>query len=71
MFDGVIVITRSKSERIKSVMARSNLTEKEVLERISNQFDYDNADLKNYTVIENESGIEELKTKLLSSIEKM
>lgn len=71
MFDGVVVITRSKSERIKSVMARSNLTEKEVLERINNQFDYDNADLKNYTVIENESGIEELKTKLLSSIDKM
>ena len=71
MFDGVVVIMRSKSERIKSVMARSNLTEKEVLDRINNQFDYDSADLKNYTVIENESGIEELKTKLLSSIEKM
>jgi len=71
MFDGVIVVTRPKSERIKSVITRSNLTEQEVLSRMNNQFDYDGADLSPYVVIENVGNVTDLTKKLLSAIEKI
>lgn len=71
MFDGVIVITRTKEERIKSVITRSNLTEKEVKARMLNQFDYENADLKNYTVIENSGNVDDLKEKIISKIKSL
>lgn len=68
-FDGVLVIVRDKAERIKSVMARNKLTEKEVLDRISSQFDYDLADLSPYVVIENDGSLEQLKTKVLTKLD--
>ncbi len=54
LFDGVIVLMRDKAERVASVMARSNLTETEVLARISNQIDYDALDKTPYTVVIND-----------------
>ncbi|MBQ7235810.1 MAG: dephospho-CoA kinase [Clostridia bacterium] len=65
-FDGVMVITRPKHERVKSVMARSNLTEEQVLARIKNQTDYDNFDLSKYMVIENTGNQTALKEKILN-----
>ena len=62
-FDGVIIVTRDRTERIKSVMARNNLTEQQVLERISSQFDYDSADLST-----NDGSLEQLKDNLLTTI---
>ena len=38
-FDGVLVIYRPLKDRIESVKTRSNLTEQEILARISAQFD--------------------------------
>lgn len=63
-FDMVIVIKRAISERIESVMSRSNLTKEQVLKRINAQFDYENADLTPYTVISNDGTEEELTQKI-------
>ena len=53
-FDGVIVITREKEERIKSVIARSNLSREEVIKRMENQVDYDSLDLSPFAVVKND-----------------
>jgi dephospho-CoA kinase len=68
LFDGVIVVSRSLESRIESVIARSNLTREQVLARINNQFDYENADLSSYTVIINDFDQSALKTRLLEFI---
>ncbi len=67
-FDKIIVITRSKPERIKSVKLRSALTDEQVLERMSFQFDYDVADLTEYIVIPNDGDLNDLKQKIISAI---
>lgn len=67
-FDSVIVVKRDLEERIKSVMARSNLTKEEVLKRIDSQFDYENADLSAYDVILNDKDEESLKQKVINLI---
>ena len=64
-FDGVIVITRDKNSRIESVKKRSNLTEEHILKRMESQFDYQNADLTPYTVIDND-GSKDFENKILS-----
>lgn len=59
-FDKVLVIKRNLETRIKSVMTRSNITRQQVLDRISNQFDYDSAELSDYHVIYNDGDLEKL-----------
>ncbi len=54
LFDGIMVITRDKEERIASVIARSNLTRDEIENRMRAQFDYDTLDKNQYIVIEND-----------------
>lgn len=71
LFDGVIVVVRNIKNRIESVQSRSNLTEKEILDRIRCQIDYDKKDLSKYVVIENFGGIDELKQKILEKIKKI
>ena len=53
-FDKVIVISRKREDRIKSVIKRSNLTEKQVESRMNAQVDYDKMDLSKYIVIKND-----------------
>ena len=53
-FDKVIVISRNREDRIKSVIKRSNLTAEEVESRMNAQVDYDNMDLSKYIVIKND-----------------
>ena len=67
-FDKVIIIKRDKNSRIESVKIRSKLTEQEVLDRISNQFDYENSDLSSFITVINDNGKKELKEKLLQAI---
>lgn len=67
-FDKVIIIKRDKNSRIESVKIRSKLTEQEVLDRISNQFDYENSDLSSFITVINDNGEKELKEKLLQAI---
>jgi dephospho-CoA kinase len=40
-FDAVIVVQRSKEQRISAIVARDGLTREEAMQRISAQFDYD------------------------------
>ena len=67
-FDAVIVIMRNRTDRIKSVMARSNLTEKDVLERINAQFDYDTFKNNGEFIVNNDGNIEQLKEQILTAI---
>ena len=69
-FDEVFVIKRALKERIESIKKRSNLTEKEIRERIEKQFDYDGADLSGYRIINNDGTINQLKEQLKKAIEK-
>lgn len=65
-FDGVIVVMRDKKARIESVKTRSNLSQEQILARISNQVDYDALDKTPYTIINNDGDILTLKEKVLS-----
>ncbi len=66
-FDGVIVVMRDKNARIESVKVRSNLTQEQILARISNQVDYDALDKTPYTIINNDGDIIALKDKVLKT----
>ncbi len=68
-FDGVLVITRPISDRIESVMARSNLSREQIIARINKQTDYDAADLSPYVVIVNDKDVTALKTATLSAVD--
>ena len=70
-FDQIFVITRDKTQRIKSVICRSNLTEQQVIERINAQFDYDNFIPTREIVIENDGEINSLKEKIAAAVEKV
>lgn len=73
LFDGVIVVLRNKTERIKSVCERDNLTAQQVENRINNQYNYDNNSFKEYYVIHNDGNLGNLRQKtqiLLQRIEK-
>ncbi len=72
-FDYVIVIMRNKQTRIESVMQRNNLTQKQVIDRMRNQIDYDNLTRLKHTFIYNDSDEVSLRVKLeefIKSIEK-
>ncbi|MGN1234761.1 MAG: dephospho-CoA kinase [Christensenellaceae bacterium] len=71
LFDGVIVITRDKAQRIASVMQRSRLSEEEVLSRMKNQIDYESYDLSAHTVIKNDGTLEAFRQKVLCAIQSM
>ena len=64
-FDNVLVVMRDKNARIESVKMRSNLTEEQILARMSNQVDYDKKDLSSYIVIKNDLDIITLKDRVL------
>ena len=70
-FDKVMVITRDKSARVESVINRSNLTKEQVVERINAQVDYDNMDLSQYIVINNDGDRQQLFDKLKLQLEKL
>ena len=70
-FDDVWVVARDKSERIKSVMTRSNLTSEQVEARMNNQVNYDTLDLSNYTVIKNQGDLQALENLIKSLLEKV
>ena len=67
-FDYVLVVVRSLHQRIKSVVERDGLSQEEVLQRISAQWDYENnlSDLKGnkYFIFENNETISRLHEKI-------
>ena len=70
-FDGAIVVKRNLQSRIASVISRSGLTEEEVIKRINCQFGYDNADLSEFTVIENDGNLVDLTETVKSAIKNL
>ena len=72
-FGEVIVITRSLAKRIESVKNRDKLSEQEIQERISQQFDYTHLDerIKNIKayVVQNEGDELTLKNQICSIVE--
>ena len=70
-FDKIIVITRAREERIKSVKERSNLSEEEILSRINKQIDYDGYDLSPYIVIKNDGREEDLSAAVIKAIKEL
>ncbi len=70
-FDGVLVITREKEERIKSVISRSNSTRDEIIKRMENQVDYDTFDLSPFAVIKNDCDKETFIKRVLLAVENL
>lgn len=70
-FDGVIVITREKEERIKSVISRSNLSREEVIKRMENQVDYDSIDLSPFSVVKNDCDKELFISRVLLTVKNL
>ena len=64
-FDKTIVVLRDKNERIESVKTRSNLTKKQIEDRMAFQIDYDKKDFSKFIVIVNDKGKEEIEKKVL------
>lgn len=64
LFNGVIVVMRPLPERINAVMARSRLSEDEVLARMRAQCDYSAIDLSSCYVVENSGDMDELRKKV-------
>ena len=71
LFDNVIVVLRDKSERVKELMQRSKLEEKQALLRINSQFDYENYNFVKYYVIHNDANLTILSQNTVSVLEKI
>ena len=70
-FDKTIVVLRDKNKRIESVKTRSNLTEQQVIDRMTFQVDYDKKDLSKFIVINNDKDKEQLKEQVFALIKKI
>lgn len=68
-FDGVIVVMREKSERIKAIVERDKIEEKQAELRIKSQINYDNYDFARYYVIHNSSNLTDLELKILELLQ--
>ncbi len=64
LFHHVIVVKRNLKDRIDSVINRSKLSKQEVLNRVSNQIDYETQDFTDYFVIENNGSEREFREKV-------
>lgn len=71
LFDKVIVVLRNKKDRIAAVKLRNGLSDKQVLERMKNQIDYDCFDFSKYIIIKNDGSIEDLKEKTVKIISEL
>lgn len=71
LFDGVIVILRSETDRIESVMERDKITAAQVKKRINSQFDYVNKDFAEYYVIHNNGDLCQFKQNVAITLKKI
>lgn len=71
LFDGVIAIKRAKKERIRSVMARDGITEKETLARMANQADAGVFSEKKCIVVVNDGSVDSLRRKAKDAINRL
>ena len=77
MFDHIIVIQRSKNNRIQSLLQRDNLSEQEIQKRIAAQFDYSKENLEmiakshSVKIIKNEEDLSLFKKNIEKEIAKL
>ena len=71
LFDEVIVVLRNKRDRIDSVCLRDGLTQKEIVDRMKNQFDYENKVIFEHTVLYNDGDLANLREKVGDVLEKI
>lgn len=67
-FDKIWIVSRKITERIKYTARRDNVSEKEIEDRIRNQFYYENADLSLHTIISNDGDVAELRKKVVGAL---
>ena len=69
-FDKVLVVQRDRAQRIQSILARDNLSEREAINRMNTQFGYDTSEGQSYIQkigayeIFNNSTVEDLEMKI-------
>ncbi len=68
LFDRTIVVLRDKNKRAECAAKRDGKSTKEIIERINNQFDYDNTDLSLHIIIRNDGDLSELTNKVKRAI---
>ncbi len=68
-FDIVLVVIRKIEDRILSATKRDNVSKDKILQKISNQIDYDNFDLNEHTIIYNDGDLSALKDKVKLLVE--
>ena len=71
LFDGVIVVFRSESQRINSVVKRDGINAESVKKRINSQINYDNFDFAKYYVLHNDGNFDELERNTEDLIKKI
>ncbi len=71
LFDKVVIIMRNEHERIKSVCLRDKTTEENVVNRIKNQFSYENIENNGHTVIYNDGNLLSLELKTVSLLDEI
>lgn len=64
LFDAVIVVLRNLADRVRAAAARDGVSEKNILARIKNQFDYEKNPLTGHTVIYNNADLPALEIQL-------
>ena len=67
----MIVVLRNKRDRIDSVCLRDGLTQKEIVDRMKNQFDYENKVIFEHTVLYNDGDLANLREKVGDVLEKI
>ena len=70
-FDYVIIVSRDRGERIKSVMLRDGVDKKRVDDIISSQYDYDNIPDIKHTILRNDGNLKSLYNKVEDIVEKL
>lgn len=61
LFDEVIVVKRDINSRVKSVIARDNLSENSVRERVNNQYNYEVGEFMQYYVTHNNGSFDDMR----------
>lgn len=70
-FDYIIVVERGLEKRIENVMQRDGVSRLDVLARINAQFDYENIKNSNVYFLENDGGLDEIKSKIKKLLSKL
>ena len=71
LFDKVIVVLRDRLSSIKSVTERDGLSAADVKKRLNSQFDYSKIEFAKYYVINNDSNLADLESKVYNLLKEL